>query len=245
VALFATLSHKQCVQGYFYKAGAIRSEWVTVADAAEVAVQAQVAQTFGMRILFFFPVTVRFTLSCCGHAHAVFFGHSHAGNRGSEHVLMLIACCPLHSCPGHRSHVRNARARLLCHYHRTHDAHAFWLVTTHAGTLSAYVCAWTYSGDHGRVARLSYLKSSLRSHHRTATIMTPTLHKHHGGPCSPDPLCFKLKAFVWAYCQLIQCIPKCSGPVGAESLIPVNVLPSTRSRFCCRRFGSLDPRQCL
>jgi hypothetical protein len=48
------------MQGYFYKAGALREqEWVTVADAAEVTIRGQVAQTLGMRLLFFFPVSVR------------------------------------------------------------------------------------------------------------------------------------------------------------------------------------------
>lgn len=47
------------LQGYFYKAASMESDLVTVADTAEVVIQAQVAQTLGMRILFFFPVTVR------------------------------------------------------------------------------------------------------------------------------------------------------------------------------------------
>lgn len=47
------------VQGYFFKAGSMQSEMLSVADAAEVVIQAQVAQTIGMRILFFFPVSVR------------------------------------------------------------------------------------------------------------------------------------------------------------------------------------------
>lgn len=47
------------VQGYFFKAGALASEWVTVADVADVVVQAQVAQSLGLRILYLFPVTVR------------------------------------------------------------------------------------------------------------------------------------------------------------------------------------------
>lgn len=47
------------MQGYFFKAGALGSDWVTVADVAEVVVQAQVAQSLGLRILYLFPVTVR------------------------------------------------------------------------------------------------------------------------------------------------------------------------------------------
>lgn len=46
------------MQGYFYKAASMASDHVTVGDASEVIIQAQVAQTIGMRILFFFPVTV-------------------------------------------------------------------------------------------------------------------------------------------------------------------------------------------
>jgi hypothetical protein len=47
------------VQGYFFKAAVMETELLTIADTAEVVIQAQVAQTIGMRILFFFPVTVR------------------------------------------------------------------------------------------------------------------------------------------------------------------------------------------
>jgi hypothetical protein len=49
-----------CVQGYFYKAAALGADdLVSVADAAVSIVRAQLLQTIGMRILFFFPVTVR------------------------------------------------------------------------------------------------------------------------------------------------------------------------------------------
>jgi hypothetical protein len=49
-----------CLQGYFYKAGAMKEQkWVTIPDTAEVVVRAQVAQTLGLRLLFFFPVSVR------------------------------------------------------------------------------------------------------------------------------------------------------------------------------------------
>jgi hypothetical protein len=47
------------VQGYFFKAGSLDDQsWISIPDVAEVTVQAQVAQTVGMRVLFFFPVTV-------------------------------------------------------------------------------------------------------------------------------------------------------------------------------------------
>lgn len=53
-------------QGYFFKAGALTSSWVTVADVAEVTVQAQVAQSLGLRTLYLFPVTVRrLPATCC------------------------------------------------------------------------------------------------------------------------------------------------------------------------------------
>lgn len=54
------------VQGYFFKAASMGIHLLTVADTAEVVIQAQVAQTIGMRLLFFFPVTVRArcSLSC-------------------------------------------------------------------------------------------------------------------------------------------------------------------------------------
>jgi hypothetical protein len=45
-------------QGYFYKAASMSTELLTVADTAEVVIQAHVAQTLGTRLLFFFPVTV-------------------------------------------------------------------------------------------------------------------------------------------------------------------------------------------
>lgn len=63
----AAISLLLAAQGFFLKAGALpQQSWVTVADAAEVTVQAQVAQTVGMRTLFFFPVTVRrFLMLCC------------------------------------------------------------------------------------------------------------------------------------------------------------------------------------
>jgi hypothetical protein len=47
------------VQGFFFKAGSLKNQsWITIADVAEVTVRGQIAQTVGMRILFFFPVSV-------------------------------------------------------------------------------------------------------------------------------------------------------------------------------------------
>ena len=48
------------LQGYFFKAGALKAQdWITIPDTAEVTIRGQVAQTIGMRLLFFFPVSVR------------------------------------------------------------------------------------------------------------------------------------------------------------------------------------------
>eukprot|EP00892_Ulva_mutabilis_P012029 jgi/Ulvmu1/9199/UM005_0299.1 len=67
VLMMAMLSFAQAVRmfvhsGYFFKAGALASSWVTVADVAEVSVHAQVAQTIGLRTLYLFPVTALWLL---------------------------------------------------------------------------------------------------------------------------------------------------------------------------------------
>jgi hypothetical protein len=68
-------------QGYFYKAAALgEDDLVTVADTADVVLKAQLLQTIGMRLLFFFPVTVCLLLLWWGVA---------------KYSLLCTSCFPL------------------------------------------------------------------------------------------------------------------------------------------------------
>lgn len=50
---------QDCVQGYFFKAGSLDPPILSIHDVAKVTLQAHAAQTFGLRCLIFFPVSVR------------------------------------------------------------------------------------------------------------------------------------------------------------------------------------------
>jgi hypothetical protein len=97
------------VQGYFYKAGALGAEdIVSVVDTASVVARGQMLQTIGLRLLFFFPVTVRpmlhrtyvHAILLCEALHAIFLDHPISLLVFLGSICMSCRCkiVPLHCC---------------------------------------------------------------------------------------------------------------------------------------------------